>query len=349
MKNLRINIDKKDILNIYLHEELVKVEDVDYEKGSDSYSFWLNGNEHKTLISEILNCKGSDIYKQINKSINCYISEPSFLLSLPNSCRHYITDEIYKEGTVSILIRENNSSLEISNYYPEEIIEKWNLKWSIIRCLNLLENCLIESSFDFKTDNRFGKKEQSISIKTNLNNESFINESIKAFYKNISVLGNEVELKLNEDIWLKKYETDEDYFCTNFLSPLLISMKFKEVNYCHGTREYGKDFTFSAYSKFNTIVNYGLQAKAGNISGKVNSDIDELIGQIEDAFCMPYYSLGSKNENYISVFIIAISGKFTNNAKEKIMHKVNNRFGKLMGAIEFLDKEKLIEIHSKYR
>jgi len=61
-------------------------------------------------------------------------------------------------------------------------------------------------------------------------------------------------------------------------------MDFLEVHYNHGKREYGKDFTFSEKCPFGGFRNYGLQAKAGNMSGQVNSETDMILGQLEDAF-----------------------------------------------------------------
>jgi hypothetical protein len=54
---------------------------------------------------------------------------------------------------------------------------------------------------------------------------------------------------------------------------------FVSVRYLHGVREYGKDFTFSELSPFSRLGHYGLQARARDISGEVNSAIDEIIGQ----------------------------------------------------------------------
>jgi len=39
--------------------------------------------------------------------------------------------------------------------------------------------------------------------------------------------------------------------------------------------------------------------KMGNISGEVNSKLDEIIGQIEDAFKIPYFNLNPKSPIYI--------------------------------------------------
>ncbi len=106
--------------------------------------------------------------------------------------------------------------------------------------------------------------------------------------------------------WNPEYETNESSFCKEVISPLLRRMGFMAVRYLHGTREYGKDFTFSELSPFGHLRHYGLQAKAGDVSGEVNSAIDEILGQVKDAFVMPYYELGSREPRYISTFIVAM-------------------------------------------
>jgi hypothetical protein len=61
----------------------------------------------------------------------------------------------------------------------------------------------------------------------------------------------------------------------------------------------------------------------GNISGKASGEIDTIIGQIDDAFSMPYYDISSRESRYISEFLIIISGRFTDNAKEKISKRLD--------------------------
>ncbi|OYW11293.1 MAG: hypothetical protein B7Z55_19530 [Planctomycetales bacterium 12-60-4] len=98
-------------------------------------------------------------------------------------------------------------------------------------------------------------------------------------------------------------------------------------------------------TQFGDLRHFGLQAKAGDISGGVNAAVDEIIGQVKDGFEMPYYELGSKDPRYVSVFIVAISGKFTSNAKEKIAEKIPKG---LTGSIYFLDRESIIELVERY-
>jgi hypothetical protein len=155
----------------------------------------------------------------------------------------------------------------------------------------------------------------------------------------------EADIALGGLIWKAEYETDEALFCTEVLTPLLRKMGFIQVRYRHGNMEFGKDFTFSEMTQFGLLRHYGLQAKAGNISGGVNAEIDELIGQVNDAFSIPYCEIGSKEQRYISVFIIAISGRFTANAKEKIAEKIPKG---AIGSVCFLDEESILELVERY-
>lgn len=169
-------------------------------------------------------------------------------------------------------------------------------------------------------------------------------ECINEAVKNLKTLIKETEISLEGMSWKEEYENDEKLFCTEVLSPLMKRMEFLSVRYTHGTEEYGKDFIFSELTPFGQMRYYGLQAKAGNVNGGINSEIDELIGQINDAFQMPYREIGSE-PIYISTFIIAISGKFTKNAKEKIAKKMHKG---LIGSVYFLDKEQIMELIEKY-
>jgi len=153
------------------------------------------------------------------------------------------------------------------------------------------------------------------------------------------------EVALSGLDWKDEYLTDEGLFCTELLDRLLRRMGFLFVRYTHGKKEYGKDFTFSELTQFGDHRHYSLQAKAGDVSGGVNSQIDELLGQISDAFSMPYYELGSKEPRFISTFVIAISGSFTENAREKIVEKMPKG---VIGSVYFLDRARITELVERY-
>lgn len=130
----------------------------------------------------------------------------------------------------------------------------------------------------------------------------------------------------------------EAKFTIEVLLPLFRNMGFTDVKYNHGKREYGKDVTFSEIDKFGARRDYGVQVKAGDLSGEAGSRIDEIIAQIGDAFAMHYINTTSREKRYISDFIIAISGRFTDNAKDKIVEKINRR------NIYFFDIDKIQEL-----
>lgn len=153
------------------------------------------------------------------------------------------------------------------------------------------------------------------------------------------------EIALGGMAWRSGHSINENSFCLEILQPLLRRMGFLFVRYTHGRREYGKDFTFSEHTLFGGLRHYGLQAKAGNVSGGINSQIDELVGQINDAFSMPFYELGSNERRFISAFVIAISGHFTENAREKIIEKIPNS---LLGAVWFLDRTRIDELIDRF-
>lgn len=169
--------------------------------------------------------------------------------------------------------------------------------------------------------------------------------SIETAAKDLNVILHAAEVSLSGLNWKEEYTKDEGVFCCELLYPLLRCMGFLFVRYTHGKKEYGKDFTFSEDTPFGHHRHYGLQAKAGDVSGAVNAAIEDLLGQIEDAFAMPYHELGSKDARYISTFIIAISGTFTENAREKIVEKIPKG---VIGSVYFLDRERITELVERY-
>jgi len=141
---------------------------------------------------------------------------------------------------------------------------------------------------------------KSITLRHLVEEGELLHKSIISVANDLKLLLHTAEVALKGLQWKPEYSIDEDLFCRELLDPLLRRMGFLFVRYTHGKKEYGKDFTFSEPTRFGTHRHYGLQAKAGDVSGEVNSEVDELLGQIKDAFEMPYYELGSKDPHYIS-------------------------------------------------
>lgn len=59
---------------------------------------------------------------------------------------------------------------------------------------------------------------------------------------------------------------------------------------------------------------------------------------------MPFYEVGSKEKRFISTFVIAISGNFTENAREKIIEKLPSG---CIGSVLFLDHQRITELLEK--
>lgn len=170
-----------------------------------------------------------------------------------------------------------------------------------------------------------------------------VNKAFKRFKEIVNEIeGHTVRLLENVEI-PPKVLLEEKKFTNQLLLPLLRAMGLNDVHYNHGKREFGKDLTFSDVDKFGVRRNYGVQVKAGNLSGEAQSTFDKIIGQIDDAFDTPYVEVTSREQRYISTLVIAISGRFTDNAKDKIMAKVGRR-----RTVYFLDIEKIQELLTKY-
>lgn len=135
---------------------------------------------------------------------------------------------------------------------------------------------------------------------------------------------------------------NEKKFALTVLLPLLRSMDYRDVQFNHGQREFGKDIIFSDMDKLGFRRVFGVQAKAGDISGKAGSELDKLIAQIDDAFEVSYLDIYSKERRHITDLIIAVSGRFTGNAPQKICEKTSR------DNVHFLDIDKIQELLWQY-
>lgn len=172
-----------------------------------------------------------------------------------------------------------------------------------------------------------------------------IEQQINSSLEDVNSSAYFAESLLGKPIWDKEYESNELVFSDRIVFPLLRRMGYIDIRKNHGRKEFGKDFTFSEISPLNIAIHHAVQVKAGNISEKVNSQIDEIINQLDDSFMIPYRIPGSEEERYISCFYVVISGLFTENAKEKILHKIPKS---LKGSVYFIDKFKILELVDKY-
>jgi hypothetical protein len=141
--------------------------------------------------------------------------------------------------------------------------------------------------------------------------------------------------------------SSEREFTLGVVIPLLRRLGFANVKYNHGKREYGKDVTFARLTEFDEYERWGAQVKQGDVGGGVNSEVDELVAQAEDAFKMPYYDVYTRERARISKMLIVTSGRFTENAVEKIIEKTESHA--LRNNIVFVDGEKIELLAERFR
>ncbi len=147
------------------------------------------------------------------------------------------------------------------------------------------------------------------------------------------------EMRLGSGLWAPKDAENEREFTLRIVLPILRKLGFQNVKYNHGKREYGRDVIFARMNEFHEIEHLAAQVKFGDISGRAGGEIDGILGQIDDAFKMPFYDLYTKQKQRISKLAIIISGKFTENAIEKICEKIENHA--VRNNMTFIDGEKL--------
>lgn len=140
---------------------------------------------------------------------------------------------------------------------------------------------------------------------------------------------------------------NEKEFTLKILLPLIRKLGFSNVRYSHGKKEFGKDIIFTRRTEFDEFEYWGVQVKFGDISGGANSDIDMIISQIDDAFKMPFYDVYTRKKERLSKVIIAISGKFTENAIEKVCEKIESHA--IRNNIVFMDGEKIRTLIERFR
>jgi hypothetical protein len=155
------------------------------------------------------------------------------------------------------------------------------------------------------------------------------------------------EMRLGTELWAPKEADSEKEFTLRTVLPILRKLGFQNVKYNHGKREFGRDVTFARITEFQDVEFWAAQVKFGDVAGAANAEIDSLLAQIDDAFKMPYYDLYTKQRQRIAKLAIVISGKFTENAIEKICEKIESNA--LRNNIVFVDGEKLATLAEQFR
>ena len=147
------------------------------------------------------------------------------------------------------------------------------------------------------------------------------------------------EMRLGGELWAPQESGNEKEFTLRTVLPILRKLGFQNVRYNHGKREYGRDVIFARITEFQELEYWAAQIKFGNISGGAAGEIEGILGQIDDAFKMPFYDLYTKQKQRISKLAIIISGGFTENAIEKICEKIETHA--IRNNLIFIDNQKL--------
>jgi hypothetical protein len=253
------------------------------------------------------------------------------------------------ESFTQSLIETDNSSVKISFYGEDVSIEiarfndgsHWPYPWSFDFFAQTIVGRAQERNIEAVAHNmgfRLIFRFQPSQIET-------LNDMILDVSDIFGHLIQESEKHLaGKPVWKALYERNEEAFCKQILRPLLKKMGFSHVRYTHGRHEHGRDFVFREQTRFGEVRYCALQAKAGDVSGGASSQVDQIFRQIKLGFKRPFKGL--EEEKYISEFVVAISGHFTNDAEEAIrteLRMFNNR-----GSVYFWDKKKILDLIGRY-
>ena len=231
--------------------------------------------------------------------------------------------------------------LEVSQI---EDYDKWNLDVSIKKIIEVLEKCI---NFDDELSifvDQPDKEDPSLFfmiIEMGFKSSDNIRNSLSRFAEKMYLIEEHVFRELDPIKWKEEYLKNEKKFTLELALPLFRRLRYDSVKYTHGKKEYGKDMVCSYTDPLGEKKYVAIQLKAGNMSGRVRSDIDEIIAQLDDAMSIPYSDVTIGKEVFMSQFIILISGKFTENAQHKILTKIPNH---QKGLISFIDQSKLMDL-----
>ncbi|MCE5263696.1 MAG: hypothetical protein LLG97_09200 [Deltaproteobacteria bacterium] len=155
------------------------------------------------------------------------------------------------------------------------------------------------------------------------------------------------ELRLGGRLIKASDPANEAEFTVRVVLPILRKLGFANIKYNHGRREYGKDIVFARLTEFQELEHWAAQVKYGDIDGGAGSEIDKIITQADDAFKMPFYDIYTRQQQRISKLVVIASGKFTENATEKICDKIESHA--LRNNLVFLDGDKIETLAERFR
>lgn len=139
-------------------------------------------------------------------------------------------------------------------------------------------------------------------------------------------------------------DMDEKQFRQELVMPILKQMGFIDVADTQGPNEFGLDVRFAEYDRFGTKRWYGAQLKVGDMSGKVDGKVNEIVAQVETAFKVSFKDLTSKQDTFVSEMYVIVSGRFKDNAKAILL----GRLAQHINWIHFLDGDQLLNLRRRH-
>ncbi len=175
----------------------------------------------------------------------------------------------------------------------------------------------------------------------------FVESLIQLAEQIVNEVDGAAELRLGGRVMKASNPTNEAEFTIRVVLPILRKLGFANIKYNHGKREYGKDIVFARMTEFQELKHWASQVKFGDVDGGAGSEIDKLINQADDAFKMPFFDIYTRQQQRISKLVIIASGKFTENAIEKICGKIESH--SLRNNLVFLDGDKIETLAERFR
>jgi len=269
--------------------------------------------------------------EELKESFHQYESVDEYRIELFEQTEFFYKTDIYKID--SMIYIDYIYLIDHSGFYKD---------WSTIRFMQVLKTVCNEfsdvyvSTYDEATDNPIdraffmGMLFDLDEYDTCLELIEFSNDTCKALLE-------VAENRLKNYFWNDIYLTNESMFSELYLKQFFRKLNFENVIYNHGCLEYGKDFILITSNNFRVKEYYGVQVKAGDLSGKANTSMREIVNQIDTAFSVPFRI--NNQDVFMSKVIIVISGSFTNQAKERIKSELEPyKYANVM----FIDRELLI-------
>ncbi len=129
------------------------------------------------------------------------------------------------------------------------------------------------------------------------------------------------ESKLNLTAW-----DDEKRFRSEIIEPMLRKMSgVINVVHTHGKDEFGRDFIFDyRHPLLGDRRWVAVQVKSGDLSATAGSELRTIFDQVMMCFEHPIIDLGSMGNVATSEVIVLISGRFTGNAKQRILDGIKD-------------------------